>query len=65
MAPLRITAQNATVKNMFEVVDSTDQIQFAVKNNGQIESSIITELLNRIADLENRLHIVENNAGLL
>ena len=65
MAPLRITAQNATVKNMFEVVDSTDQVQFAVKNDGGIESAIITDLLDRIADLENRLHIVENNAGLL
>ena len=64
MAPLRVQANTAGTKNMFEIVDEANQIVFAVKQNGSFISQTITTLLNKISELESRIHVLENNAGL-
>ena len=64
-APLRISANVGTIENMFEVVDEGGLITFAVRRNGTFVSQTITDLLNTVIELENRIHILENNAGMI
>lgn len=64
-APLRISANVSTIENMLEIVDDANQITFAVKRNGTFVSQTITDLLNIVSELENRVHILENNAGII
>ena len=63
-APLRITANVDTITNMFEIVNTVGEITFAVTRNGDFVNETITNLLNTVANLESRIHILENNAGL-
>lgn len=64
-APVRITANVPTIENMFEIVDEVSNITFAVRRNGTFVSQTITDLLNTVSELENRIHILENNAGII
>ena len=64
-APLRISANVGTIDNMLEIVDEAGLITFAIQRNGTLVSETITQLLNTVAELENRIHILENNAGVI
>ena len=64
-APLRISANVDTIINMFEIVDTGGTISFAITRTGLIESQEIIQLQNTVSDLVNRVHILENNAGII
>ena len=64
-APLRIESNTVTIRSMFEVVSSAGEIVLQIRNNGEIVNSTIQMLLDKVAELETRIHILESNTGLI
>ena len=64
-APLRIESNTTNIRAMFEVVDSNGEIIFHFRNNGEIINSTIQMLIDKVAELENRIHILESEAGII
>ena len=64
-APLRIESNTTNIRAMFEVVDSNGEIMLQIRNNGEIINSTIQMLIDKVAELENRIHILESEAGII